>query len=74
MSPDLMRNHGEVTYRFADIEIDTDLHEARERDRVVTENELLDEVWGSRYIGDSAVTSRLKSARQASATAAVHKT
>ena len=35
------------------------------RDRVVTKHELLDEVWGSRFVSESALTSRIKSARQA---------
>jgi len=34
-------------------------------DRVVTKIELLDEVWGDRFVSDSAVTSRIKSARRA---------
>lgn len=38
---------------------------ARNADRVVTKNELLDEVWGSRFVSESALTSRIKSARQA---------
>ncbi|MDX2380137.1 MAG: winged helix-turn-helix domain-containing protein [Acidimicrobiia bacterium] len=37
----------------------------RERDRVVHKDELLDEVWGSRHVSASALTSRIKSARQA---------
>src|ERR671918_3055987 len=40
-------------------------HLIRHRDRVVTRIELLDEVWGSRYVGESALTSRIKTARQA---------
>ncbi len=36
-----------------------------QRHRVVHKEELLDEVWGSRFISNSAVTSRIKSARQA---------
>ncbi len=35
------------------------------RDRVVTKQDLLDEVWGSRFVSESALTSRIKSARQA---------
>ena len=35
------------------------------RDRVVTKIELLDEVWGSRFVSESALTSRIKSARRA---------
>jgi DNA-binding winged helix-turn-helix (wHTH) protein/tetratricopeptide (TPR) repeat protein len=37
----------------------------RNRHRVVTKTELLDEVWGSRFVTDSALTSRLKAARRA---------
>jgi predicted ATPase/DNA-binding winged helix-turn-helix (wHTH) protein len=35
------------------------------RDRVVTKNELLDEVWGSRFVSESTLTSRIKAARRA---------
>jgi DNA-binding winged helix-turn-helix (wHTH) protein/tetratricopeptide (TPR) repeat protein len=35
------------------------------RDRVVTKVELLDEVWGDRFVSESALTSRIKSARRA---------
>jgi pimeloyl-ACP methyl ester carboxylesterase/DNA-binding winged helix-turn-helix (wHTH) protein len=34
-------------------------------DRVVTKAELLDAVWGDRFVSDSALTSRLKAARRA---------
>jgi DNA-binding winged helix-turn-helix (wHTH) protein len=34
-------------------------------DRVVTKNELLDEVWGTRFVTESALTSRIKDARKA---------
>jgi pimeloyl-ACP methyl ester carboxylesterase/DNA-binding winged helix-turn-helix (wHTH) protein len=37
----------------------------RERERVVRKDELLDLVWGSRYVSESAVTSRVKAARRA---------
>jgi pimeloyl-ACP methyl ester carboxylesterase len=37
----------------------------RERHRVVTKEELLDTVWGNRFVSESALTSRIKSARQA---------
>lgn len=37
----------------------------RERHRVVTKNQLLDTVWGDRFVSDSALTSRVKAARQA---------
>src|ERR671910_686055 len=35
------------------------------RDRVVTKEELLDEVWGDRFVGGSALRSRIKDARRA---------
>ena len=35
------------------------------RDRVVTKTELLDAVWGNRFVTDSTLTSRLKEARKA---------
>jgi DNA-binding winged helix-turn-helix (wHTH) protein/pimeloyl-ACP methyl ester carboxylesterase len=38
---------------------------AEHRDRVVPKTELLDEVWGGRFVSESALTSRIKSARQA---------
>lgn len=34
-------------------------------DRVVPREELLDEIWGSRFVTESALTSRIKAARQA---------
>jgi predicted ATPase/DNA-binding winged helix-turn-helix (wHTH) protein len=37
----------------------------RERDRVVTKDELLDAVWRHRFVTESAVSSRIKSARRA---------
>lgn len=35
------------------------------RDRVVTKEDLLDSVWGDRFVSESALTSRIKSARRA---------
>jgi DNA-binding winged helix-turn-helix (wHTH) protein/predicted negative regulator of RcsB-dependent stress response len=35
------------------------------RDRVVPKEELLDNIWGDRFVGESALTTRIKSARQA---------
>jgi DNA-binding winged helix-turn-helix (wHTH) protein len=35
------------------------------RDRVVSKEELLDQVWGDRFVSESALTSRVKAARQA---------
>jgi predicted ATPase/DNA-binding winged helix-turn-helix (wHTH) protein len=37
----------------------------RNRDRVVPRAELLDEIWGSRFVSDSALASRVKAARRA---------
>ena len=33
-------------------------------DRVVPKEELLDSIWGDRFVGESALTSRIKSARR----------
>lgn len=40
-------------------------HLVRHRDRVVDKRELLDEVWGTRFVTESALTSRIKAARRA---------
>lgn len=40
-------------------------HLIRHRDRVVPKTELLDEIWGDRFVSESALTSRIKSARRA---------
>jgi DNA-binding winged helix-turn-helix (wHTH) protein/pimeloyl-ACP methyl ester carboxylesterase len=37
----------------------------RHRHRVVTKNELLDTIWGGRFVNESALTTRLKAARRA---------
>ena len=37
----------------------------RELDRVVTKEEILDTVWGDRFVSESALTSRIKALRQA---------
>jgi DNA-binding winged helix-turn-helix (wHTH) protein len=37
----------------------------RQRHRVVPKEELLDAVWGNRFVSESALTSRVKSARRA---------
>ena len=37
----------------------------RGRDRVVTKEEILDAVWGNRFVSESALTSRVKAARKA---------
>ena len=38
---------------------------ASNADRVVTKNELLDNIWGDRFVSESALSSRIRSARQA---------
>lgn len=40
-------------------------HLLANRDRLVTKEELLDKVWGSRFVSESALTSRVKDARRA---------
>jgi pimeloyl-ACP methyl ester carboxylesterase/DNA-binding winged helix-turn-helix (wHTH) protein len=40
-------------------------HLLANRDRLVTKEELLDQVWGSRFVSESALTSRVKDARRA---------
>jgi len=41
------------------------VHLLRHRDRVVSKEELLDEVWGNRFVSQSALPSRIKAARRA---------
>jgi pimeloyl-ACP methyl ester carboxylesterase/DNA-binding winged helix-turn-helix (wHTH) protein len=41
------------------------VHLMRHRDRLVSKNELLDTVWGTRFVSESAVTSQLKMLRRA---------
>src|ERR671919_574161 len=59
-----LRRGGEINHLEPQV-FDVLAHLIRHRDRVVTRIELLDEVWGSRYVGESALTSRIKTARQA---------
>jgi DNA-binding winged helix-turn-helix (wHTH) protein len=40
-------------------------HLVRNHDRVVAKTELLDQVWGDRFVGESALSSRIKDARRA---------
>jgi pimeloyl-ACP methyl ester carboxylesterase/DNA-binding winged helix-turn-helix (wHTH) protein len=40
-------------------------HLIEHRDRTVTKEQLLDAVWGNRFVSESAVTSRIKAARRA---------
>ncbi len=41
------------------------VHLLRGRGRVIGKNELLDEIWGDRFVSESALTSRIRSARRA---------
>ncbi len=41
------------------------VHLISHRDRVVTKEELLDQVWGDRFVSESALTTRIKQVRQA---------
>src|SRR5689334_12835287 len=41
------------------------LYLVRHRDRVVPKEELMDEVWGGRFVSETAVTSRIKQVRRA---------
>ncbi|MGI9625126.1 MAG: winged helix-turn-helix domain-containing protein, partial [Acidimicrobiales bacterium] len=41
------------------------VHLIANNDRVVSKEELLDEVWGDRFVSESALTSRIKAARKA---------
>jgi DNA-binding winged helix-turn-helix (wHTH) protein/tetratricopeptide (TPR) repeat protein len=45
--------------------LDVLVHLIQHRDRLVTKEELLDAVWGDRFVSESALTSRIKSARRA---------
>jgi pimeloyl-ACP methyl ester carboxylesterase/DNA-binding winged helix-turn-helix (wHTH) protein len=45
--------------------LDVLVHLVSHRDRVVARTELLDEVWGDRFVSDSALSSRIKAARRA---------
>jgi predicted ATPase/DNA-binding winged helix-turn-helix (wHTH) protein len=40
-------------------------HLVENRDRLVAKTELLDEIWGNQFVSESALTSRIKSARSA---------
>jgi len=54
--------------RLVDVEpqvFDVLAYLVRHRDRVVPKTELLDEIWGDRFVSESALTTRIKQARQA---------
>jgi DNA-binding winged helix-turn-helix (wHTH) protein len=60
---ELRRNGAEV--RLEPQVFDVLRYLVEHRDRVVTKDELLDNVWGDRFVSESALTSRIKAARQA---------
>src|SRR5918994_7026683 len=41
------------------------VHLVRNRDRVVPKEELMDTIWGGRFVSETAVTSRIKQVRRA---------
>jgi class 3 adenylate cyclase len=59
-----LRRHGTVVELEPQV-FDVLAHLVQHRDRVVSKAELLDEVWGDRFVSESALTSRMKQARRA---------
>jgi pimeloyl-ACP methyl ester carboxylesterase/DNA-binding winged helix-turn-helix (wHTH) protein len=59
-----LRRHGVVVPVEPQV-FDVLAYLARNGDRAVPKDELLDHVWGSRFVSESAITSRIKSARRA---------
>ena len=56
---------GDATEHIEPQVFDVLVYLIRHRDRVVSKNELLDQVWGDRFVSESALASRVKSARRA---------
>jgi DNA-binding winged helix-turn-helix (wHTH) protein len=59
-----IRRNGEVQPVEPQV-FDVLVHLIRHRDQVVSKAQLLDAVWGLRFVSDSALTSRIKAARRA---------
>jgi DNA-binding winged helix-turn-helix (wHTH) protein/tetratricopeptide (TPR) repeat protein len=59
-----LRRHGQTIAVEPQV-LDVIAYLAQHNDRLVRKEELLDEVWGDRFVSESALTSRIKSARQA---------
>jgi pimeloyl-ACP methyl ester carboxylesterase/DNA-binding winged helix-turn-helix (wHTH) protein len=59
-----LRRSGRVVHVEPQV-FDVLVHLLQHSDRVVTKNELLDSVWGDRFVSDATLTSRLKAARRA---------
>jgi pimeloyl-ACP methyl ester carboxylesterase/DNA-binding winged helix-turn-helix (wHTH) protein len=58
-----LRRDGEPVHLERQV-FDVLAHLVANRDRVVTKEELLDEVWGDRFVSESALASRIKAARR----------
>jgi pimeloyl-ACP methyl ester carboxylesterase/DNA-binding winged helix-turn-helix (wHTH) protein len=59
-----LRRHGDVVHVEPQV-FDLLVQLVEHRDRVVTKEELLDSVWGDRFVSESALTTRIKAARRA---------
>ena len=59
-----LRRHGEVVHVEPQV-FDLLVALLEQRDRVVSKEELLDSVWGDRFVSESALTARVKAARRA---------
>ncbi|HSJ91674.1 MAG TPA: alpha/beta fold hydrolase [Ilumatobacter sp.] len=59
-----LRRHG-VAVKVEPQVFDVLVHLLRNADRVVSKEELLDTIWGDRFVSESALTSRIKAARRA---------
>lgn len=57
--------HGDDVIRVEPQVFDVLTHLVRHHDRFVTKEELFDTVWGGRFVGEAALTSRIKAARRA---------
>ena len=60
----MFRRDGEVVRLEPEV-LDLLAHLVRNHGRVVTKEELLDEVWGTRFVSEASLTSRIHAARQA---------
>jgi pimeloyl-ACP methyl ester carboxylesterase/DNA-binding winged helix-turn-helix (wHTH) protein len=56
---------GDATIPMEPQAFDVLVHLVRNRDRVVPKEELMDAVWGGRFVSETAVTSRIKQVRRA---------
>jgi len=56
---------GDSVIRVEPQVFDVMVHLVGNNERVVTKEELFDSVWGGRFVGEAALTSRIKAARRA---------